>query len=201
MSSESFHSCFFTTVNSLWLTNTVLESSSKRRLVFLKQETTYVAGWIVFVVSTIEDRLPRGTKCCRRLKKKTVAAFYCLFGGWGGKKGMFKFPPPRRRCFSLFQSAFSMPFISPFGNKLKLFVYKSLILKLIRPRKAKPRTFHERNQISSWKVRRLAWMSLDRPTLSIRLQTDSVWRWSPGQTSIITSDKLNYCQTQKTTWF
>ena len=86
----------------------------------------------------------------------------------GRKKGNAQISP-RRRCFSLFQSAFSMPVISPFGNKLKLFVYKSLILKSIRPRKAKPRTFHERNQISSWKVRRLAWMSLDRPTRSIRL--------------------------------
>ena len=37
---------YFTTLNSLRLKNTILESSSKRRLPCLKQGTTYVTGWI-----------------------------------------------------------------------------------------------------------------------------------------------------------
>ena len=74
-------------------TNTVLESSSKRRLVFLKQETTYVAGWIVFVVSTIEDRLPRGTKCCRLLKKRQWPPFIAYLGGGAEKRECSNFPP------------------------------------------------------------------------------------------------------------
>ena len=37
---------YLTTVNSLGLKNTILENSSNRRLVCLKQETTYVADWI-----------------------------------------------------------------------------------------------------------------------------------------------------------
>ena len=46
-------------VNSLQLKNTILEGSSKRRLVCLKQETSYVAGWIGTFHSFIRTPSPQ----------------------------------------------------------------------------------------------------------------------------------------------
>ena len=106
------------TVNSFGLKNSILESSSKRRLVCLKQETTNVAGWIGTYHFFIRTSSPhplwkailcsfccghhwrlhrRGLKRCRRLKRDR-GAYYLFLGGGGGRRKKwnvrFYFQPP-----------------------------------------------------------------------------------------------------------
>ena len=114
-------------VNWLGLKNIFLESSSKRRLVCLKIETTYETGWIgtFHFSSRTAPRPPcnlscrhhwrlhsRGPKCCRRLKKRQGPPFTAYWRRGGGgregrgarkKNGMpnFIFSPPPHFFFSI----------------------------------------------------------------------------------------------------